>query len=198
VPDPAGAPGPPDPAFRVVGSEVVSRPGFLTVDRVTVESASGERFGRTVVRHPGAVVMVPVLPDGRTVLLVRQFRAAVGRELLEAPAGKRDVDGEPPEQTARRELAEEIGYEPERLVLLAEAFNSPGFCDEHTTIFAALGCVPSGAPDPVGPEERAMTVERVALADVPALVAAGEVLHATSVIGLLLAERLLTGGDLGA
>jgi len=182
------------PGFRVVGNEVVSRPGFLSVDRVTVESGSGERFERLVVRHPGAVVMVPVLPDGRTVLLVRQFRAAVGRELLEAPAGKRDVEGEPAEETARRELAEEIGHEPERLVLLAEAFNSPGFCDEHTTIFAALGCRPRGGPDPVGPEERAMTVERVALGDAGALVARGEILHATSVIGLLLAERLLGGG----
>lgn len=183
--------------FRVVGSEVVSRPGFLTVDDVTVESGSGERFSRLVVRHPGAVVMIPVLADGTSVVLVRQFRAAVGRELLEAPAGKRDVAGEPPEETARRELAEEIGHVPGRLVVLGEAYNSPGFCDEHTTIFAALGCVPSGAPEPVGPEERAMTVETIRLADAPALIAAGEIVHATSVIGLLLAERLLASGAPG-
>ncbi len=197
MPEPTAGPGGDAAGFRVVGSEVVHRPGFLTVDEVTVEGPGGDRFERLVVRHPGAVVMIPVLPDGLTVLLVRQFRAAVGRELLEAPAGKRDVGGEPPEDTAIRELAEEIGHVPDRLVELAQAYNSPGFCDEHTTIFAALGCRPSGAPEPVGPEERAMTVERVRLTDTPALVAGGEILHATSVIGLLLAERLLARGDAG-
>ena len=82
--------------------------------------------------HPGAVVVVPVDADGNA-LLVRQYRVAAGRDLLEVPAGKRDVPGEPPEVTASRELEEEIGRRAGRLRLLCEFFNSPGFTDEHTS-----------------------------------------------------------------
>ena len=101
------------PGFRVVGSEPLLEAGFLSVSRVRVRSADGEEFDRHVVHHPGAVVVVPVI-DGHAIL-VRQWRVATGRELLEVPAGKRDVDGEPPDVTANRELEEEIGYVARRL-----------------------------------------------------------------------------------
>ena len=104
-------------------------------------------------------------------LLVRQYRAAVGRELLEAPAGKRDVDGEPPEETGRRELEEEVGYTAARMILLAEAFTSPGFCDEYAYIYAALDLTPLATARAATAEEAAMTVERVSLSDVDDLIA---------------------------
>ena len=66
--------------------------------------------------------------------MARRRRSAT---LLEVPAGKRDVDGEPPEATANRELEEEIGYRAGRLELLCEFYNSPGFCDEYTYLFLA-------------------------------------------------------------
>jgi ADP-ribose pyrophosphatase len=175
--------------FEVVGSELITRAGFLALTEERLRGPDGDEFTRVVVRHPGAVVVVPVVDDGA--LLVRQFRAAVGAELLEVPAGKRDVEGEPPDETARRELEEEIGRRPGRLVKLVEFFNTPGFSDEYTHLFAALDLEDLGTTRAVGPEERAMTVEHVPFAAVDGLVAAGEIRDAKTIIGLLLARRSL-------
>jgi ADP-ribose pyrophosphatase len=178
--------------FRVVGSKVVAEAGFLAITEEQIVAPDGEEFARVVVRHPGAVVVVPVVDD--EVLFVRQYRVAVGGDLLEVPAGKRDVDGEPPEETARRELEEEIGHRPGRLVKLAEFFNTPGFCDEHTHLYLALDLEDLGGSRTVGPEERAMTVERVPWDGVDALIDSGELCDAKSIIGVLLARRLLDAG----
>jgi ADP-ribose pyrophosphatase len=178
--------------FRVVGSEHVADAGFLTITNELIQAPGGETFGRTVVHHPGAVVVVPV--DGEDVIMVRQFRAAIGGDVLEVPAGKRDVDGEPPEETARRELEEEIGYRPGTLTKLAEFYNTPGFCDEYTYLFLATELVDLGGNQAVGPEEEAMTIERIPLDRVDELIDGGELQDAKSIIGLLLARRLLDAG----
>ncbi|HEX6310363.1 MAG TPA: NUDIX hydrolase [Acidimicrobiia bacterium] len=177
--------------FRVVDSHEVADAGFLKVTRDVVTAADGHTFERHVVHHPGAVVVVPLDHD-ENVVLVRQYRVAVRRTLLEAPAGKTDVPGEPPDDTARRELVEEVGLRAGKLVKLAVCLNSPGFSDELSHIYLAteLTEVPHRR---VGPEEASMTIERVALSAVDELVAAGEIVHATSVIGLLLARRYLDG-----
>jgi 8-oxo-dGTP pyrophosphatase MutT (NUDIX family) len=175
--------------FRVVDSTTRCRSAFLELAELRVEGPDGETFTRAVVRHPGAVVVVPV--DGDDVILVRQFRAAAGRALLEVPAGKRDVDGEAPERTAARELEEEIGYSPGRLDQLCEFYNSPGFCDEYTHLYCATGLSRFAGPRGVTAEERAMAVERVPLAAISDLIAAGELVDAKSIIGLLLTQRRL-------
>jgi ADP-ribose pyrophosphatase len=174
--------------FRVVGSDTLCDAGFLSVSRVHVAGADGEEFDRHVVHHPGAVVVVPVV-DGEAVL-VRQWRVATGRKLLEVPAGKRDVDGEPPEATANRELEEEIGYHAGRLDPLCEFYNSPGFCDEYTYLFLATD-LEARARAAVSAEEAAMTIERVPLAAVDALIASRDLVDAKSIIGLLLARQFL-------
>jgi 8-oxo-dGTP pyrophosphatase MutT (NUDIX family) len=182
--------------FRRVAEETLFAGSLIRVARATFEDPGGERFDREVVHHPGAVVVVPLSERG-TVLMVRQYRAAVGAELLEVPAGKRDVEAEPTEVTAQRELAEEVGRRAGRLELLARFYNSPGFCDEHTWLYLArdLREVPT---DPQGAEERRMTVEEVALADTPALVATGEIVDAKSIVGLCLArERMGAVGPPG-
>ena len=180
--------------FRIVGSSEICDAGFLSVVGLEVRGPDGDTFHRTIVRHPGAVVVVPVENDGVTARLVRQFRAAPGRELLEVPAGKRDVEGESPEDTARRELEEEVGCRPGRLVSLAEFFNSPGFCDEYTHAYAALDLVDLPARRAADAEERAMTIERVALGDVERLVGTRELIDAKSIVSLLLTRRLLESG----
>lgn len=174
------------PPFRKVSETEVFRGSLIQVARAVFEGPDGHRFERDVVHHPGAVVVVPLV-DAATVMMVRQFRAAVGAELLEVPAGKRDVHGEATEVTAQRELAEEIGRRAGRLELLARFYNSPGFCDEFTWLYIArdLELVPV---DRQGAEEQFMTVEEVKLASVPALVAAGEIVDAKSIIGLSLAS----------
>jgi ADP-ribose pyrophosphatase len=133
--------------------------------------------------------VVPVADDG-SVLMVRQYRAAVGRPLLEVPAGKRDVDGEPPEATAVRELEEEIGQRAATLVPLCEFYNSPGFTDEYTYLFLATDLEPT-ARAAVSAEEEEMSLESVSLDDVDALIAAGELVDAKSIIGVLMARARL-------
>jgi 8-oxo-dGTP pyrophosphatase MutT (NUDIX family) len=179
--------------FEVVGSTTVADVGFLTLAEAEVRGREGESFTRFVVHHPGAVVVVPVAADRESVIMVRQFRAATGGDLLEVPAGKRDVDGEAPEATAERELVEEIGQRPGRLVKLCEFFNSPGFTDEYTHLFAAFDLEPLDAPAAATVEERVMTIESVALADVDRRIAAGEIVDAKSIIGLQLTRRHLAG-----
>jgi ADP-ribose pyrophosphatase len=183
-----GSPREGEGGFHVVGSETLLDAGFLSISRVRVSGSDGEEFDRHVVHHPGAVVVVPVL-DGEAVL-VRQWRVATGRELLEVPAGKRDVEGEAPETTANRELVEEIGYEAGRLDKLCEFYNSPGFCDEYTHLFLATE-LEERTRAAVSHEEAAMTIERVPLDRVDDLIATGELVDAKSILGLLLARQFL-------
>ena len=175
-------------AFRVVGSETLVDAGFISLARLHVAATAGEEFDRHVVHHPGAVVVVPVIDDHA--LLVRQWRVATGRVLLEVPAGKRDVEGEAPETTANRELEEEIGYVAGRLDKLCEFYNSPGFCDEYTHLFLATE-LEERTRAAVSHEEAAMTMERIPLDRVDDLIATGELVDAKSIIGLLLARRFL-------
>ncbi len=166
----------------------------ISVVEANFEAPDGTRFTRDVVRHPGAVAIVAVNDEGRA-LLVRQYRGPVDRELLEIPAGTRDVEGEPPEQTARRELMEEAGVRARHLRLLATMFNSPGFCDEETFLFLATGLEAARLPRPQehGEEERWLEVVEVPLAEVDELVASGELVDAQTVLGLMLARDVLEG-----
>ena len=175
------------PLFRKLAERLIYKGALISVAEGSFLGPSGEEFTRDVVHHPGAVSVVP-LTDAGTVLLVRQYRAAVDRELLEIPAGLRDVDGEPPEATAQRELEEEVGMRAGRLERIGEFYNSPGFCDEHGTVYLARDLEP-GNVSAQGLEEQHMTVERVAMAEVPGLIARGELVDAKSIIGLLLARQ---------
>jgi ADP-ribose pyrophosphatase len=180
--------------FRVDDTTTRVHSAFLELLEATVEDPHGQRFTRTIVRHPGAVTVVPVVGDGPEVILVRQFRAAVGATILEAPAGKRDVDGEPPEETARRELEEEIGHRAGRLTWLGECYTSPGFCDEYAFLYAAFDLAPLEDRKAATFEEAEMTVERVSLDDVDGLIERRELVDATTMVALLLTRRLLRGG----
>ncbi len=184
--------------FRVVESTTRHVASFLDIDDVEVAADDGTSFTRAVVRHPGAVVVVPVADDGAHALLVRQFRAATGGTLLEVPAGKRDVAGEPPEQTAARELEEEIGFRPGRLVPLCEFYNSPGFSDEYTHLYCALDLVPIPGARGVTAEEVAMTIEHVPFDVIDDLIASRAIVDAKTIVGLLLARRFLAGGGVAA
>ena len=169
------------------------RPRFdghlIKVRTVTFADPDGHEFERDVVRHPGAVSVVPSHGDG-TVTLVRQVRVAVDAAVLEAPAGTCDVDGEDAEATARRELEEEAGLRAGHIERLGAVYNSPGYTDQRTVVFLATD-VTACETRPSGVEERWMSTERIALADVEQLVATGRLLDATTIVGLLLARRAL-------
>ena len=174
--------------FRKLDERIVWSGTLVSAGTGTFVDPDGNEFQRDVVHHPGAVVVVPVI-DGE-VILVRQYRAAIDRDLLELPAGKRDVTDEPVELTAHRELEEEVGMRAGSMAKIAEFYNSPGFCDEHSFLFLATDLTPC-ATDFQGHEEQFMTIERVALDSVPELIASGELVDAKSIVGLLVAREHL-------
>jgi 8-oxo-dGTP pyrophosphatase MutT (NUDIX family) len=185
---------PPDDAlarFRRLGERPRFEGRLFSVTTVAYADPEGHELTRDVVRHPGAVSVVAAHGDG-TVTLVRQVRLAVGASVLEAPAGTRDVDGEPPEATARRELEEEAGLRAGHLVALGSVYNSPGYSDQRTLVYLATELAPCETRR-AGPEERWMTTERIALGDVERLVGEGSLHDATTIAGLLLARHALGG-----
>lgn len=179
----------PPEGFERDGEQILHQGHVIRLVHGSYRAPDGEPFERDLVRHPGAVTVVPVHQDG-TVTLVRQLRPSVWEGVLEAPAGTCDVDGEPPEETARRELAEEAGLKAERLQRLASVYNSPGITDQRTVLYLATGLSPCET-DRAGIEERWMEVESVHLSDVDRLVAEGRLRDATTILGLLLARDTL-------
>lgn len=152
----------------------------------------GKPFERDIVRSPGSVGIVPLFdtPSGFEVVMVRQYRAAFDRDLWEIPAGMRDIPGEPPEETAARELAEEVGLVAGSMERMTQFLPSPGMTDAVAHLFLAtdLTEVPRELH---GPEEEHMEVVRLPLAEALAMVDRGEIDNAMAVIGLLLADRRL-------
>lgn len=173
-------------SFRPIGEErTLHRGHILHLVEADFAAPDGSTFTREVVRHPGAVSVVPLMDDGETVVCVRQYRAALDELLLEIPAGKLDVAGEDIEACAARELEEEVGYRAATLEKLATFRNSAGFCDERSHVYLATGLVRTST-DLQGVEETHMTVEHVRLADVPAMIADGRLTDAKTMIGLTL------------
>ena len=174
--------------FTKTGERVLHEGYVITLATATFEGPAGEVMERDVVHHPGAVAVVAV--DGGEVVLVRQYRPVMEREMLEIPAGKLDVPGEDRQAAARRELVEEAGLYARYLVEMGRFHNSIGFCDEETTIFLATDTEPV-ASEAVSVEESYLTVERVLLDDVEAMIVDGALTDARTVIGLLQVLRRL-------
>jgi ADP-ribose pyrophosphatase len=167
--------------FEILASEPAVELGFLRVDRVDVRVPDGSIVERIAVRHPGAVAVLPI--DGDEIILIRQYRAPLAAALLEVPAGKLDVAGEPAATTAVRELEEEIGMRPGRLRTVGGFFTTPGFTDEHIELFVAeeLEAVPYA---PHGPEEEAAEIVRVPIGEIPALLTGGGVSDVKTMVAL--------------
>jgi ADP-ribose pyrophosphatase len=183
----------PAPTFRHVGDQLIHRGFIVSTVRATFIDPNGDPFERDVIRHPGAVAVVP-MTDAASVLLVHQFRPAVNRWLFEVPAGTCDVEGEPLETTAHRELAEELGRAAGQLQLLTHCLNTPGFCDEVTTVFMAtdLHPVPTNRQ---GLEEGFMTIEEMSLSRFDDLVEDGTIVDAVTILGVGLARSRRRGSD---
>lgn len=122
---------------RVLSSELLYRGKWMSVRNVIVETPTGRRGSRTIVEHSGSVAVVPVLDDGRLVL-IKQFRLAAGETIWEIPAGHIER-GEEPDACARRELEEETGFRASSVERLFEAYLSPGSSTELMRFYLATG-----------------------------------------------------------
>lgn len=143
-------------------------------------------YKREIIVHKGSAVMVPVFDDG-TVALVRQYRYAAEKFLLEIPAGTLNKD-EDPEKAALRELEEEIGVQAGKIEKLSEFYVSPGFLTEKMHLFLATELT---ATEQRLEDDEILTIERYSFAHALELIDSGEIQDAKTIIGLVMAGARL-------
>ena len=173
---------------RVVESRVLHKGRYLTFRIDTIERADGSRGTREIAGHPGAVAILAIDTEDR-VLLVRQYRVAVGELLLEIPAGTLDVadDGsiEDPDLAARRELEEETGMRADSWRKIARFYTAPGFTSELMHLYLATDLAVADG-DRLGPDEdEHLLLERMSAAAAIAAAERGEFADAKSLVALL-------------
>jgi ADP-ribose pyrophosphatase len=164
----------------IMSTREIYRGRIVTLKVKTVILPSGHERTRDIVEHPGAVVILAPDSEGR-VAMVRQYRSAVDRFLLEVPAGTREL-GENAPDCARRELQEEMGVDAANWYPLIEFYSAPGFCTELLSVFVATGHTPSATQ----PEEDE-SIQRLwlPLTSIPTLISSGEIVDAKSIASLL-------------
>lgn len=163
---------------RVLNSRHVYRGRAIHVRVDSVVKPNDKKTTREVVEHVDCVVVLPVDSKGN-ILLVRQHRHAVDKELLELPAGSID-SGETPEEAATRELREETGYRPGKLDRLGGFYAAPGYCTEYLHFFRASRLKKS----PLTAEDTdEIEVVAISPADVPGLIASGRICDAKTIAG---------------
>ena len=171
---------------KVLESEEVYKGKIITIKRDTLTRGDGKNFVRETAVSSDAVAVVAIDEQGR-ILLIRQYRHPMGRPVWEIPAGKMDVDGEQPEETAIRELQEETDTTAESVELLTLFLNSAGWTNEKTYVYLSKGLrnVPEFQREN---EEADIEKKWVSLEDAYEMVITGELDDAKTVIGILLAK----------
>jgi ADP-ribose pyrophosphatase len=156
------------------------------VEEVAQTLPGGGSRTRAIVRHPGAVTVIPLVDNGR-VCLIRNYRISVRQTLIELPAGTLEPN-EDPSTTAERELIEETGYRAQRISPLASFFLSPGVLDERMHLYVATGLEPVGAAREPGEEIENLVVPWGEAVD---MVFQGAIQDAKTIVGLLYYDRHL-------
>ena len=175
------------PLPELIASEPLASAGYIRLVRDTVRFANGHEVVRAVVEHPGAVALV-VLDEAGRWLLVRQYRHAARRNMLEIPAGTREA-GEAPELTAAREVREETGFAAASIERIGGAFMAPGFCQEYITFYLATGL--TADPLPQDHDEYIEAPEWLTLDEVYGAVDDGRIEDAKTMVALTLYARYL-------
>lgn len=171
---------------KILNSTSIYQGPVFGLRRDEVIEPSGVRAFREVITHPGSVVVLPVLPDGR-ILLIRQYRHATRQYLWELVAGRID-EGENPKAAAARELIEETGYRARRLRVFLEMFPTPGFLEEKMFLLLAEGLTAGEAE----PEEDEKIISRgYKRKELEEMIRSGKLRDAKSIAGILYYFRYL-------
>lgn len=165
---------------KTLSSQIVYDGRAVKLRVVTVEMPSGRQTTREIVEHGDCVAIIAIDADG-DLLLVKQFRKSVGKELLEIPAGGIEL-GEDPETTVRRELREEAGFLPRKVDRLGGFYSSPGYCTEYIHLFLATDLIPSRL---CAEDTESIKLVRVPLSQILSLISSGTICDAKSIAGLL-------------
>jgi len=172
-------------------TRTIYRGKFLELCGRSYELSGGRKAEAEVILHPGGAAVLPFL-DAQHVLLIRQLRPALGRKLLELPAGKLDP-GEDPLSCAARELQEETGYAAGRMRSLGSMITAPGFCDERLHLYLALDLTPCEArPD----EDEEIETVPMAFDEALRMALDGRIDDGKTRLALLLCEMLRLKGGL--
>lgn len=171
--------------FRVLSRRSVFRGRLVRLEILQIKTKSGRCYERELIKHPGAVVIIPRLPDGRLVL-VHQLRVAVGAEIWELPAGTLEK-GESALVCAQRELEEETGFRARQFRKLIEFFPTPGISNEKMILFLATGLRPSNTLQCDADEELrpAFFKER----QVEDMIRRGRIIDGKTILGFLLYQK---------
>ena len=174
---------------RVLSSRTIYKGPVFGIRRDEVIEPSGVRTTREVIAHPGSVVVLPLLPDGR-ILMIRQYRHAAHQYLWELVAGRIDAR-ESPREAAVRELIEETGYRAKRFRLFLDVFPTPGFLEERMFILLAEGLTAGEAE----PEDDEKIISRAYnLKQLEGMIRTGKLRDAKSIAGILFYLRFLSKG----
>ncbi len=165
---------------KILSSKVMFKGRVFGVRREEVIEPGAVRAAREIVTHPGSVVVLPVFPDGR-ILMIRQYRQSVRQYLWELVAGSKEA-GESFERGAHRELLEETGYTAKRMRKMLDLLPSPGFLTENMVIFLAEG-LQLGKSQPEADEKIEMRI--FSLREMESWIRAGKIRDAKSVAGIL-------------
>src|SRR6476469_4018566 len=171
-----------------VGGEVVYDGYFIKVQKDTVSMPDGKTATREFIRHPGAVVVLPLLDDG-SILMERQFRYPVNQVFIEFPAGKIDP-GEDPFACAKRELLEETGYSASEWQFVCTIHNAIAYSDEHLDLYLARGLTEGVAQLDEG---EFLETFRASLPELLAGVKEGKITDVKTIIGIFWLEKILAG-----
>jgi ADP-ribose pyrophosphatase len=165
---------------EILSSEMIYQGRVFGLRRDEVLEPSGLRTTREVITHPGSVVVLPVLPDGR-IVMVRQYRHATRQYLWELVAGRKEPE-ETPKQGAARELLEETGYRAKQFKVFLDVFPTPGFLEERMYILLAEGLT-AGEAQPE--EDEKIEVRAFKLKELKQMIKTGRLQDAKSIAGIL-------------
>ena len=165
---------------EILSSEMIYQGRVFGLRRDEVLEPSGLRTKREVITHPGSVVVLPVLPDGR-IVMIRQYRHATRQYLWELVAGRKEPE-ETPKQGAARELLEETGYRAKRFKVFMDFFPTPGFLEERMYLLLAEGLT-AGEAQPE--EDEKIEVRPFRLTELKQMIKSGRLRDAKSIAGIL-------------